>query len=158
LSLEILISTDSIGSLHKGKITPISTSILDPPHTQIRESGKTNLATDYNVIDWVALSTQPHYPYVVTSGFSQTQTYLMQFDKITKQFTNIAGYGSIAGNTWGSGYSTTNGNIYAADNVSGETWTFPISGAAPPRQAFRPPTSVNDGARCTFNGERIVQR
>ncbi|KAK5064618.1 hypothetical protein LTR84_000452 [Exophiala bonariae] len=124
---------------------------------QIIESGNTNLATGFNIIDWVALAAAPSVLYAVTSGSSQTQTYLMRFDKGTKQFTNLASYGSIAGNTWGAGYSTTDGNIYASDNVSGQIWQFPIDGSAPSLQAQGNPTSVNDEARCAYNGAPITR-
>lgn len=124
-------------------------------YAQIIESGNTNLAADYSVIDWVALASAPNLLYAVTGGFGQSQTYLMSFDKTTKLFTNIASHGSIATNTWGAGYSTADGNIYASDNGSGQIWQFPINGAAPSLQAQGNPTSVNDGARCAFNGSPI---
>lgn len=124
-------------------------------YAQIIESGATNLATDFSIIDWVALAAAPNVLYAVTSGFAQTQTYLMRFDKTTKQFTNLASYGSIAGNTWGAGYSTADGNIYASDNVSGQIWQFPINGGTPSLQSQGNPTSVNDGARCAYNGSPI---
>lgn len=124
-------------------------------YARVRESGSTNLASDYNVIDWVALAAVPGSLYAVVGGFSSTQTNLMRFDKTTKQFTNIATYGSIAGNTWGAGYSTTDGNIYASDNVSGQIWAFPINGATPRFFSQGNPTSVNDGARCPYNGQIV---
>lgn len=127
-----------------------------PTYGQALESGKTNLPSGFNVIDWVALAAAPNFLYAITSGSSQTQTYhLMRFDKTTKLWTTIQSYGSIAGHAWGAGYPTTDGNLYAGDNVSSQSGQFPIDGSAPSLQSQGQPTSVNYHARCVYNGQPI---
>ncbi|KAK5043570.1 hypothetical protein LTR84_011430 [Exophiala bonariae] len=118
---------------------------------QLISSGTTTgLPSGTTAIDWVFLPGQGQNLFAIAAGGGIS--YLYMFSMVSKAWTQLRNYGSIAGNTWGAGYAAPDGSLFAADNTSGSIYKFPLNGPAV-FVATGPATSSNDGARCPFNAQ-----
>lgn len=114
------------------------------------------------VIDWAYVPGRGNFLWGL--GYVQstpTATYLMQFDRATGAWTNLANLGNVAGsvtdaskrNAWGAVYASDDGFLFGSENNSGHIYKFslvPVNGVypAPIKISNGPVSSGNDGARC----------
>ena len=108
----------------------------------------------YVTIDWVHVPGTGPYLWSLGYSLNPSQSHLMRFSRQNYTWTEITNLGNVTGqNQWGAIYPGANKTFYASENNSGQIWRFPLpnstSGLTGPQlQAYGPPSSSNDGARC----------
>ena len=76
---------------------------------------------------------------------------LWRWSLTTHQWEQVRSYPHLAGNDFfGALYAASGDSMYGSENVSGEIWRFPVSGADPQLVADGPASDQNDGARCAL--------
>lgn len=103
------------------------------------------------IADWVYIPIAGEYLYAVGSNSTSGGGSMIRFDLATHVWETVANYPKLPVYTFGAVYGMNNGTLYGSDNVSGEIWQFPISGAPPFKVSNGPASGNNDGARCVLN-------
>lgn len=112
------------------------------------------------IYDWVAVAGDTQYLYALgteeIAGIPSTGTALLRFERSTGLWTTVRSYGHIVGSDmWGSLYTSSTGNIYGIENMSGQIRQFSVGstgvGTTPTQTGF--PFALVDGARCPSQGD-----
>ncbi|KAI6813958.1 hypothetical protein KC342_g16607 [Hortaea werneckii] len=115
-----------------------------------------SFGTGYAFYDWAYLPGAGNYLWSLNQYNSLT--YLIRFDRSSKQMSVIGNYGNIAANAvWGAMYAGDGGRMFASDNTGGQIWSFQVRNSGISRSDAQlisqgPSTSSNDGARCLNAG------
>lgn len=130
----------------------------------------------WNVGDWAWVPQYPNRLYALGQEITATilnvvgtyNTHLVYFDTDTKEWNEVRAFNGTTGGPlgqalWGAVYTANDGNIYATESITGETWRFPLESGAP-AQVYQgippilPIVRYIDGARCPFNDDLTVNR
>ncbi|KAI1811489.1 proline rich protein 5MeD [Poronia punctata] len=106
----------------------------------------------FTPIDWAYVPGGGNYLWALGHNANYTRTQLMRFDRTLHTWTLETDFGSVAGqNAWGAVYAGASNTIIASENVSGETWSFPLPSTGLKRGtklSRGPASNNNDGTRC----------
>lgn len=136
---------------------------MKPNSTNYGQSVRTGVAEPGNslrVIDWAYVPGRGNFLWGLGyASANPNATHLMQFNRTSGAWNNLANLGDIAGistsarNAWGAVYASDDGFLFGSENNSGHIYKFslvPVNGAypAPVKISNGPTSSGNDGARC----------
>ena len=101
------------------------------------------------VADWAYVPGGGDYLYSLASN-SASQTVLVKFNRSTGVWSNVANFGSVAGdNFWGGVFAGGDGYLYGSENTSGQVWKFAIDGSTKKKEVGVGPSNLdNDAAKC----------
>jgi hypothetical protein len=91
--------------------------------------------------------------FYTVASFEPAFSALVSFDPYTNAWSIIEPYGNVAGNNvWPAMYAADDGYVYGSVEVTGEIFSFDISGGRPTRLTAGPRENWVDGARCFAGG------
>lgn len=103
--------------------------------------------------------------FTILSVIGTYNTHLVYFDLVTKEWNEVRAFNGTTGGPlgqalWGAVYTANDGNIYATESITGETWRFPLDPVmGAPALVFQgipplvPIIRYIDGARCPLNDD-----